>query len=86
MIAFAGDAQLIGELDDQDAVFRDQPDERDQPDLAIDVQRPPDNVSASSAPAIANGTLNMMTKGATKLSNCAASTRHRKAVAREGKC
>ena len=31
--------ELVGELDDQDAVFRDQPDERDQADLAVDVER-----------------------------------------------
>ena len=32
-------AQLVGELDDQDAVLGDQADQRDQPDLAVDVQR-----------------------------------------------
>jgi hypothetical protein len=31
--------QLVGELDDQDAVLGDQPDERDQADLAVDVER-----------------------------------------------
>ena len=32
-------AQLVGELDDQDAVLGDQADQRDQPDLAVDVER-----------------------------------------------
>ena len=30
--------QVIGELDDQDAVLRHEPDQRDEPDLAVDVQ------------------------------------------------
>ena len=32
-------AQLVGELDDQDAVLGDQPDQRDEADLAVDVER-----------------------------------------------
>jgi hypothetical protein len=31
--------QRVGELDDQDAVLGDQPDQRDQPDLRVDVDR-----------------------------------------------
>ena len=31
--------QVVGELDDQDAVLRDQADQRDQADLAVDVER-----------------------------------------------
>src|ERR1043166_4141347 len=31
--------QLVRELHDQDAVLRDQPHERDEPDLAVDVER-----------------------------------------------
>ena len=31
--------QLVGELDDQDAVLRHQPDQRDQADLRVDVER-----------------------------------------------
>ena len=36
---FALVAHLIGELDDQDAVLGDQPDQRDQTDLAVDIER-----------------------------------------------
>src|SRR5207247_5107075 len=32
-------AQLVGELNDQDAVLRHQPDEGDESDLAVDVER-----------------------------------------------
>jgi hypothetical protein len=70
-------AQLVRELDDQDAVLGDQAHQHHQTDLAVHVQRavPVSVERISSAPAIASGTVNMMTKGPTKLSNCAASTR-----------
>ena len=73
-------AQLVGELDDQDAVLGDQADQHHQADLAVHVQRAAVPVAAlshitSSAPVMASGTVNMMTSGPTKLSNCAASTR-----------
>ena len=38
-LSLPGLLQLVRELHDQDAVLRHQPDERDQPDLAVDVQR-----------------------------------------------
>jgi hypothetical protein len=55
-------AQLVGELDDQDAVLGDQPHQGDQADLRIDVERAAAQHSASSAPTIDSGTDSMMTK------------------------
>jgi hypothetical protein len=73
--SLAARAQLIGELDDQDAVLGDQADQHHQPDLAVDVESAAAQLDRSSAPVTASGTVSMITKGETKLSNCAASTR-----------
>ena len=81
--------QLVGELDDEDAVLRDQADQRDEPDLRVDVERRGPAVGEEgmfgsgilrkvkmSAPNIASGTEPArMTNGSRKLLNCAASTR-----------
>ena len=49
--------QLVGELDHQDAVLGDQPDQGDEPDLGIDVERGrARRMSGSSAPKIDIGT------------------------------
>ena len=81
--------QLVRELDDQDAVFRDQSDQRHQADLRIDVERRrpaigEEGSSANgifrnmkmSAPNMASGTEpSRMMSGSRKLLNCAARTR-----------
>ena len=69
-------ALLVGELDHQDAVLGDQADQRDQPDLRVDVQRAEPEVERQrSRRRSTSGTDIMMMNGSRKLSNCAASTR-----------
>ena len=70
-----GIAQLIGKLDDQDAVLGCQSDQHDQANLAVQIERVTTQVQPRSAPAIASGTVSMITNGCIQLSNCAASTR-----------
>ena len=68
-------AQIVGELDHQDAVLGDQADQRDQADLGVDVDGRKAEIEEAIAPNIDSGTDTMMTNGSRKLSNCAASTR-----------
>ena len=68
-------ALLVGELHHQDAVLGDQADQRDQPDLRVDVERAKPEIERHIAPKIDSGTDIMMMSGSRKLSNCAASTR-----------
>ena len=69
--------KVVGELHDQDAVLRHQADQRDQPDLAVDVERRQSQEREQQrAREIASGTEPArMMNGSRKLSNCAASTR-----------
>ena len=67
--------QLLGELDDQDRVLRRQPDQHDQPDLAVDVVGQAAHPLRDSAPSTASGTPSSTMNGSTRLSYCAASVR-----------
>ena len=58
-----GVAQLVGELDDQDAVLGGEADQHDQADLAVEVHRLAHHASPISPPATASGTVVMITPG-----------------------
>ena len=67
----AGVAELVGELDDQDAVLRHQADQHDQADLAVDVERAAGEQMAKTAAARPKGTVAIRMRALMKLSNCA---------------
>ena len=75
-------AQLVSELDDQDPVLADQPDQRHQAHLGVDIQRRDAKEQRDQRAADRNGTVTRITSGSRKLSNCAASTRKMIASAR----
>ena len=82
IVAHALRLDLVGELHDQDAVLGDEAHQRDQADLAVDVERAARRATARAARrSSTSGTVSMMMNGSTKLSNCAASTRKMKASA-----
>ena len=69
-------AQLLGELDDQNAVLRRQADQHHQPDLAVHiVDQAAAPLRAAARPRIASGTDSRMMNGSVRLSYCAASVR-----------
>jgi hypothetical protein len=96
-LAMPSSCCCVGELDDQDAVLRHEADERDEPDLRVDVERrrpalgelevqpggPPNFKKVKMiAPNIASGTEPArMTNGSRNELNCAASTRKMRTMA-----
>jgi hypothetical protein len=68
--------QRVRELHDQDAVLRDQPDQRDQPDLRVDVDRRQVEEAEEQRPRDGERHgAEQHDQGITEARNCAASTR-----------